>query len=451
MTWPLRETSVTGNLDAMTTEPSRNTELEDVRAALERLDLPAWMRPLVGPSIKRSMDLLAKDLEPPRVAFYGRTGAGKSSVINALLGRLDAATGEAAAVTMDATAYEFNRDGWKLEVIDSRGVGDHGGDRAYYEAIAQVIKHPPDVIVFVVPALERAYVDDDVQFLKALTGAHRRQHKTELPVILAVSKIDLVSPAEEWSPPYDLNISGLTRIPGADSSVQPSPRARKETGIRAILRDRLEAYREVLFAGNEVGQVRVIPVCADWDDLRDRSYNVSVLAETMLECLPESAREAFAGAIALKGVKAKASQDLITRISLAAGGCALTPAGLDAFLVGCLIFAMVSVIARIGLGQDIDNKTPIAFLKRLGVFGPGPLVAMFIPLLKLFGIGFIMAAVAAPTVAVIVYAIGQAAVHHFIDGSSIESAREVFENQKSEPGLKERLGKLLKRDSSRSA
>jgi hypothetical protein len=76
---------------------------------------------------------------------------------------------------------------------------------------------------------------------------------------------------------------------------------------------------------------------------------------------------------------------------------------------------------------------------------------MFIPLLKLFGVGFIMAAVAAPTVAVVVYAIGQAAVHHFIDGSSIESAREVFEHQKSEPELKERLGKLLKRDSSRSA
>ena len=103
------------------------------------------------------------------------------------------------------------------------------------------------------------------------------------------------------------------------------------------------------------------------------------------------------------------------------------------------------------MGQEIDNKTPVAFLKRLGVFGPGPLVAMFIPLLKLFGVGFIMAAVAAPTVAVIVYAIGQAAVHHFIEGSSLESAREVFENQKSEPGLRERLGKMLKRDSSRSA
>jgi small GTP-binding protein len=435
----------------MNAEPSRNGELEDVRAALERLDLPAWMRPLVSPSIKRSLDVLAKDLEPPRVAFYGRTGAGKSSLINALLGRHEAATGEASAVTMDANAYEFNRDGWKLEIVDSRGVGDHGGDKAYYEAIAQVVNRPPDVIVFVVPALERAYVDEDVQFLKALTGAHRRQHKSELPVILAVTKIDLVGPAEEWSPPYDLNISGLTRIPDDDSSVLPSLRARKESGIRAILRDRLEAYREVLFIGKEVGQARVIPVCADWNDLRDRSYNVSNLAEAMLECLPESARESFAGAVAIQGVKAKASQDLITRISLAAGGCALSPAGLDAFLVGCLIFAMVSVIARIGQGQEIDNKTPVAFLKRLGVFGPGPLVAMFIPLLKLFGVGFIMAAVAAPTVAVIVYAIGQAAVHHFIEGSSLESARAVFENQKSEPGLRERLGKMLKRDSSRSA
>lgn len=434
----------------MNAEPSRNAELEDVRAALERLDLPAWMRPLVGPSIKRSLDVIAKDLEPPRVAFYGRTGAGKSSLINALLGRHEAATGEAAAVTMDANAYEFNRDGWKLEIVDSRGVGDHGGDRAYYEAIAQVVNRPPDVIVFVVPALERAYVDEDVQFLKALTGAHRRQHKSELPVILAVTKIDLVGPAEEWSPPYDLNLSGISGIPDADSSVLPSLRARKEFGIRAILRDRLEAYREVLFVGKEVGQARVIPVCADWNDLRDRSYNISQLAETMLECLPESARESFAGAVAIQGVKAKASQDLITRISLAAGGCALSPAGLDAFLVGCLIFAMVSVIARIGMGQEIDNKTPIAFLKRLGVFGPGPLVAMFIPLLKLFGVGFVMAAVAAPTVAVIVYAIGQAAIHHFIEGSSLESAREVFENQKSEPGLRERLGKLLKRDSGRS-
>ena len=404
----------------------RDGTLEDIRLALASLELPTWINKLVGPSINNSLEIIAEETRAPRIAVYGRTGAGKSSVINALLGQQQAATSEVKATTMTPDGYTFSRDGWTLEIVDSRGAGDMEGERAFHESVAHVVRHHLDAIVFVVPALERAYVREDLRFLKALLDTHERHHHERPQVILAVSKIDLVSPAEEWTPPYALSLE-----------TAPASPSEKETNIRAVLRERLEAYRDIT--------TTAVPVCADWTPRRDRSYNIHALAQAIYDNLPEPSQAGFAAVVAVQSVKARAANDLAWKIALAAGGCALSPAGLDAFLVGCLILALVSAIARIGRGQTMDAKTPIAFLKKLGVFGPGPLLAMFIPILKLVGIGFAAAAIAAPAVAALVYAIGQAAIHHFIGGATLEEAKEVFQAERKRERIKDRFGAMLSR------
>lgn len=411
---------------------TRSQTTDDIRDTIEQqLRLPGWVRKLVEPSIRRSLRVIAEESRPPTIALYGRTGAGKSSIINALLGRREALTGEARAVTMAPDVFEYDRDGWKLRLIDSRGVGDDLGDAAFHQAVAHVVKHEIDVLLFVVPANDRAYVEEDLKFLRSLTATHKRQHETELPTILVLNKIDLVNPVDEWSPPYSFEIDQ----PSEDGP-PGSLRRLKADNLRDCLRERLETYQPV---------TRLVPVCADWNEVRDRTYNVSALAQAIYEVLPESSKEGFAAVTAIFDVRQRAANDLVSRIALAAGVCALSPAGLDAFLVGCLILAMVSAIARIGLGNTLEAKSPSAFLRKLGVFGPGPLVAMFIPLLKIFGVGFIVAAVAAPGVAAVVYAIGQAAILYFIRGANLEEARQVFASETVREQARRRFDDMMQR------
>ena len=416
----------------MNKSDTRSKTIEDIRAAIEQqLRLPAWVRRMVEPSIQRSLRVIAEESRPPTIALYGRTGAGKSSIINALLGHPQALTGEARATTMAQDVFEYDRDGWKLRLIDSRGVGDDLSDGAFHQAIAHVVNYEIDALVFVVPVNDRAYVDDDLKFLRALAATHKRQHKTELPIVLALNKIDLVNPVDEWSPPYVLE---------AEPDDPPgSLRRLKVEHLRDCIRERLETYKPV---------TRHVAICADWNPVRDRTYNLDALARAIYDVLPETSREGFAAVTAILEIRQRASNDLVTKIALAAGVCALSPAGLDAFLIGCLILAMVSAIARIGLGNTLEAKTSAAFLRKLGVFGPGPLVAMFVPLLKIFGVGFIVAAATAPGVAAVVYAIGQAAIAYFLQGNSLEEARQVFASETVREQARRRFSQMIQRKDS---
>lgn len=159
------------------------------------------------------------EAEPLRILVAGQVKAGKSSLINALFGELQAAT-DVLPCTSDITPYRLERNGIDLAlVLDSPGYteqqsGQFLWSKAWRKELLRV-----DFILLVTSALQ-ASRQADYQQLNAL----REYFQTHLsrripPVIIVLSHIDQLRPVREWSPPYNVD----------------NPRRPKERSIRAAM------------------------------------------------------------------------------------------------------------------------------------------------------------------------------------------------------------------------
>ena len=138
---------------------------------------------------------------PVTVALVGQVKAGKSSLVNAMLGEERAKT-DVLPVTPDGTTYELNQtDAPRLTLIDTAGYGQGGPTEAELQA-AMNAAQKSDVLLMVTPARTAAR-RADVEFLEKLIAAFKaRPHLKLPPIVVAVSQIDLLTPAVECSPPY---------------------------------------------------------------------------------------------------------------------------------------------------------------------------------------------------------------------------------------------------------
>ncbi len=141
--------------------------------------------------------------EPPgllRVLVAGRTKAGKSALVNGLLGELSAGM-DVLPLTSGFEGYELRHEGVPAaSVIDSPGVDDARGVTGLVERAFAC-----DLVVWVVPAHrpDRAL---DRAALEALRGRFAADPQRKMPPLVVVaSHIDRLSPLREWAPPYNVD------------------------------------------------------------------------------------------------------------------------------------------------------------------------------------------------------------------------------------------------------
>lgn len=392
---------------------------KSVQASLENIPKP--LQTIIQPIIKRSLQAWSSKLRSPKIALYGRTQSGKSSLINAIMGKRVAAVGIEKSTTLKPESYQYKRENWELEFVDSRGVGDSQDGQAINEAITYIVKEKIDILLFVVPTKEPGYVANDVDFLTKLQEEHYKAYGKQLATILVLNKIDEVPPIGEWNPPYDLRFNNENT-----SSKLSSVRQTKEANILACIRQRVEDYK-VLTA-------TYIPICSCWDDFTDRRHNIDELALLIYDLIPDEAKPGFGGATALPSVKRVAARSMTWGSAILAGSTCFVPIpGLDALSMVVIQASLVSLIARIASDNEDKNRVATNFISNLGVYGSGVAIAAFVQQAAKFipGVGIIFGATAAATVAAITAAIGEAATKHFIEGISIEEAKSIF-NQRNE-------------------
>jgi predicted GTPase len=178
--------------------------------------------------------------EPVRqtaVALIGQVNAGKSSLINALLGEQKAET-DVLPATSAVTRYRLRPEGVdaELDLLDTPGYGDAGPDDAQVRQ-AEEAARAADVLLLVLHARNPARAAD-VQMLDALKKWFDDHPHLRMPPVLGVlTHVDLLSPVMEWAPPYDWQ----------------DPKRPKEQSIGQAV----EAAREQL--GGRVDAV--VPVC----------------------------------------------------------------------------------------------------------------------------------------------------------------------------------------------
>ena len=213
---------------------------------------------------------------PVVVALVGPVKAGKSSLVNALLGEQRAAT-DVTPLTAGQVRYQLRKPGLPpLTLVDTLGFGN-AEPSADDVRIAIDAAGQADSLIVVVPARSAAR-KPEIEFLARIkAGVEARPDLKLPPIVVALTHADLLTPAMEWDPPYDWR-----------DGERP-----KEVSMRGAV----EAARE------QFGAAAVVPVSC----VPGREWNVrDGLAAEVVARLGEARGVGFLRAVAAEADAAKA-------------------------------------------------------------------------------------------------------------------------------------------------
>jgi predicted GTPase len=213
--------------------------------------------------------------QPIVVAVIGQVKAGKSSLVNALLGEHRAAT-DVVPLTAGNTRYELRVPGTAdFVLLDTAGYGLDGPTDAEFTA-ALAAAESADLLLLVAHARTAAR-KPDVDMLDRLAAAFAARPRLRVPpVLLALTHVDLLSPATEWAPPYDWHAGERPKERQMREAVEYS---REQFGLRVAA-----AVPVCTAAGKEFGMTDdLLPELADrLDDARGaallRTFNAEAEA-----------------------------------------------------------------------------------------------------------------------------------------------------------------------------
>lgn len=131
----------------------------------------------------------------PKIGIFGKTGAGKSSLCNALFGQNVALISDIQACTRNPQEILLGIGSKGIKLIDMPGVGESKDrDQEYAKLYAELIPEL-DVVLWLLKGDDRAFSTDET-FYKQIVKPHLAQGK---PFFIVVNQVDKIEPFREWN------------------------------------------------------------------------------------------------------------------------------------------------------------------------------------------------------------------------------------------------------------
>jgi small GTP-binding protein len=253
------------------------------RFTLSQIQLPKVKTQTLREILDRAEPAAKIEQKPVNILLVGRTGAGKSSLINTLF------QGDRAEVDLLPSTDRLQNYRWQsptgeqLNLWDTPGYEQIGRGELREEVLAFAAK--ADLLILVTPALDPA-LQMDGDFLQLIQEA-----VPDLPAIALVSQVDRLRPFREWNPPYNW---------------QDGDRP-KEISIREAVAYRVEQLSRYCTA--------VLPIVTQ-DIKSDRQpWNVDVLSLTLLDRIDPAKQLRLARFLRDREARALAAARIIERYS----------------------------------------------------------------------------------------------------------------------------------------
>lgn len=382
---------------------------------------------------------------PPRIFLIGRTGVGKSSLINALCGSYVATVSDTRSCTENAQVYQcIDGDRVLIEILDTRGIAESESLNTEISAedmlLNQVNEFSPDAAILMLNCTHRDDVNFDISFLKKLAKSYADINNMRLPIVVVVNKCDEMAPSRFKNP-----------------SEYPQNKISK-------IQEMVQYYKGIIVKnGLKIDDIIAVSSLIDWqtpdgieidvenidnlpkNDIEslqiafDGRYNIEKLLDILEEAILDfGAQMGLRMAARLTEVVHRLSRHLNTIFSGISATIALTPIPIsDIYVLLIIQSVLVCLIASLS-GRDISLDTAKEFILSMGgIAGAGYVFRLVAQQTSKFlnavwpGSG---SAVSSGIAALGTSAIGKAAIAYYVDGQDMEDAKKIFDSSKQEKG-----------------
>lgn len=130
----------------------------------------------------------------PVVGIFGKTGAGKSSLCNAVFGKDVCEISDIAGCTRKPQEVILDIGGKGIKLLDVPGVGESNERDKEYAELYRSLLPELDLVLWVIKGDDRAFSSDET-FYKNLVRPYVDKGR---PFIIALNQVDKIEPFREW-------------------------------------------------------------------------------------------------------------------------------------------------------------------------------------------------------------------------------------------------------------